>query len=313
MHRIGLVVSSGFDFLSVAALTVFEVANALMSEPAYALSVVSEAGGPTGSSLGNRLETDPILGQAFDTVIFAAGVNIAPSPAVTAFARDALTTARRVASICCGALILAEAGLLDDRRATTHWATAQDLRRRFPRVKVDEDKIFIVDGPIWTSAGATAGIDMALAMLERDHGPDIARLVAKRLVIYHRRTGGQSQYSALLEINAKSDRIQTALSYARQNLRKPLSVSELASAANLSPRQFTRAFRAETGQPPAKVVENLRVEAARLMMEQTRHSVDFIAAETGFADRARMRRAFIRAFDQPPQVIRRNAKVAAAS
>ncbi|HEX7759628.1 MAG TPA: helix-turn-helix domain-containing protein [Caulobacteraceae bacterium] len=313
MHRIGLVVSPGFDFLSVAALTVFEVANYLLQEPAYALTIVSEAGGPVASSLGNRLETEPMTGQSFDTVIFAAAVNIAPSPAVTAFARDALTTARRVASICCGALALAEAGLLNERRATTHWIAAQELRRRFPRVKLDEDKIFIIDGPIWTSAGATAGIDLALAMLERDHGPEIARHVAKRLVIYHRRAGGQTQHSALLEVSAKSDRIQTALSYARQNLDKPLSVSELASAANLSPRQFTRAFRAETGQPPAKAIENLRVEAARLMMEQTRHTVDFIATETGFADRARMRRAFIRAFDQPPQVIRRNAKLAAAS
>jgi transcriptional regulator GlxA family with amidase domain len=308
MHRIGLVVSPGFDFLSVAALTVFEVANALLSEPAYALSIVSAAGGPVESSLGNRLETEPLPERGFDTVIFAAGVAISPCPTVLAYARSALSAARRVASICCGALVLAEAGLLDDRRITTHWATVQELRRRFPKVNVDEDKIFVIDGPIWTSAGATAGIDLALAMLERDQGPELARLVAKRLVVYHRRTGGQTQHSALLEVSAKSDRIQTALNYARQNLNKPLSVSELASAANLSPRQFTRAFRAETGQPPAKAVETLRVEAARLMMEQTRHSVDFIAAETGFADRARMRRAFIRAFDQPPQMIRRNAK-----
>jgi transcriptional regulator GlxA family with amidase domain len=132
--------------------------------------------------------------------------------------------------------------------------------------------------------------------------------VARKLVVYHRRAGGQSQFSALLELEPKSDRIQSALAYAKGNLASPLTVLELAKAAHLSPRQFSRAFRAETGQSPAKAVENLRVEAARLMMEQSRHPIDIIARQTGFADRDRMRRAFLRAFGQPPQVIRRNAR-----
>jgi transcriptional regulator GlxA family with amidase domain len=136
--------------------------------------------------------------------------------------------------------------------------------------------------------------------------------VARKLVVYHRRGGGQSQFSALLELEAKSDRVQSALDYARRNLRTPLSVEQLAEAARLSPRQFSRAFRAETGQSPAKAVETLRVETARMMMEQGRHSMDVIAAETGFADRERMRRAFLRAFGQPPQAIRRNARSEAA-
>jgi transcriptional regulator GlxA family with amidase domain len=157
----------------------------------------------------------------------------------------------------------------------------------------------------------TAGVDLALAMVEKDLGADVARLVAKKLVVYHRRAGGQSQYSALLELEPKSDRIQSALAYAKRNLHMPLSVEQLADAAHLSPRQFSRAFRAETGQSPAKAVEHLRVEAARLMMEQGRHPIDTVARETGFADRERMRRAFLRAFGQPPQVIRRNARVAA--
>jgi transcriptional regulator GlxA family with amidase domain len=132
--------------------------------------------------------------------------------------------------------------------------------------------------------------------------------VARKLVVYHRRAGGQSQFSALLELEPKSDRIQSALAYAKGNLASPLTVVELAKAAHLSPRQFSRAFRAETGQSPAKAVENLRVEAARLMMEQSRHPIDIIARQTGFADRDRMRRAFLRAFGQPPQTIRRNAR-----
>ena len=178
---------------------------------------------------------------------------------------------------------------------------------------MEEDRIFIVDGPVWTSAGATAGIDLALAMVEKDFGAEVARAVAKKLVVYHRRAGGQSQFSALLELEPKSDRIQSALAYAKRNLASPLTVRQLAEAAHLSPRQFSRAFHAETGQSPAKAIENLRLEAARLMMEQSRHPIEVIARQTGFADRDRMRRAFLRAFGQPPQVIRRNARAEAAA
>src|SRR5258707_9278069 len=147
----------------------------------------------------------------------------------------------------------------------------------------------------------TAGIDMAVAMVEEGHGMEVARSVARKLVVYHRRAGGQSQFSALLELEPKSDRIQNALDYAKRNLKSTLSVEELAEVAYLSPRQFTRAFRAETRQSPATAVENLRLESARLMMEQGRHSMDEVANETGFADRERMRRAFLRTLGQPSQ------------
>jgi transcriptional regulator GlxA family with amidase domain len=219
-----------------------------------------------------------------------------------------LTASRRVASICTGAFFLADAGVLDGRRATTHWYVARELRKRYPNIRMEEDRIFIIDGSVWTSAGMTAGVDLALAMVEKDLGAEVARAVARKLVVYHRRAGGQSQFSALLELEPKSDRIQRALVHARSNLKSALSVEELAEAAHLSPRQFSRAFRAETGQSPAKAVENLRLEAARLMMEQGRHPIDVVATETGFADRERMRRAFLRAFGQPPQAIRRNAQ-----
>ncbi len=309
MHRIAFVVAPGFQMMSFAALSVFEFANLAPDGPAYAVRILSEHGGSVRSSMGVSIETGRFDGESYDTMIFGGGVAPMPAtPALIAFAQDAMTTARRVAGICIGAFILAEAGILDGRRATTHWLSARDLQTRFPLIKVEEDRIFIIDGPVWTSAGASAGIDLALGMVEKDLGAEIARQVARQLVLYHRRGGGQSQHSALLELAPKSDRIQSALDYAKQNLARELSVEQLAEAAHLSPRQFSRAFRAETGQSPAKAVENLRVEAARVMMEQGRHSIDVVANETGFADPERMRRAFLRAFGQPPQAIRRTAR-----
>ncbi len=314
MQRIGYAVSPGFQTMSFAALSVFEFANIVAEETIYDVHVLSEHGGWVKSSTGLAIETEAFRSPRFDTLIVGGGVNIEPAAeGLVKFVQKALKASRRVASICTGAVVLAQAGLLDGRRATTHWVHARELQRRYPKMKMEEDRIFIVDGPVWTSAGMSAGIDLALAMVEKDLGADLARLVAKYLVVYHRRSGGQSQHSALLEMEPKSDRIQTAMAYAKQNLHTPLSVDQLAEAAHLSTRQFSRAFRSETGQSPAKAVEHLRVEAARLMMEQGRLSIDIVARETGFADRDRMRRAFLRAFGQPPQVIRRNARVDAAA
>jgi len=308
MLRIGFVLPSGFQAMSLAAPSAFELANVSAGETLYDIHLLSEKGGPLPSSLGAKVDTRAVAGEAFDTLIVGGLLSPAPSSTeLLTLLRDALPHTRRMAAICTGAFILAEAGLLDGRRATTHWAFARDLQARFPQVKVEEDRIFIIDGAVWTSAGMTAGIDLALGMIEKDFGLELSRSVARKLVVYHRRAGGQSQHSALLEMDAKSDRIQTVLTYARRNLRKELSVEELADVAHLSPRQFSRAFRAETGQSPAKAVEHLRVEAARLMMEESRHPIDVVAAETGFADRERMRRAFLRAFGQPPQAIRRTA------
>jgi transcriptional regulator GlxA family with amidase domain len=151
----------------------------------------------------------------------------------------------------------------------------------------------------------TATMDLVLAMVERDIGPELARTVAKKMVIHHRRGGGQSQFSALLQLEPKSDRIQTALAFARKNLHTKLTVEKLAEAAHLSPRQFRRAFAAETGESPAKAIEKLRLEAARLMLEDSRHPLEIIARQTGFADRERMRRAFVRVFGLPAQAVRR--------
>jgi transcriptional regulator GlxA family with amidase domain len=313
MRRIGFIVFPDFQVMSCAVMAVFEFANKEMGEPVYDVRLLSENGGPVRSSIGFSVETEPLDGRSLDTVIVGGNRSGALTLRVMKFLRRGLKRYRRVAATCVGAFVLAKAGLLDGRRATTHWDRARELQSRFPKVKVEDDRIFIIDGPVWTSAGMTAGIDLALAMVEQDLGADVARAVAKRLVVYHRRAGGQKQFSALLELEPKSDRIQNALAYAKRNLETPLTVKQLAEAAHLSPRQFSRAFRAETGQSPAKAVENLRVEAARLMMEQSRHPIDVIARQTGFADRDRMRRAFLRAFGQPPQVIRRNARAEVAA
>jgi transcriptional regulator GlxA family with amidase domain len=309
MQQIAFLVYPGFQIMSLASVSAFEFANHASQETVYEIHYLSENGGPVTSSLGMTIETKAFGDPTFDTLIITGAPDIKlPNAGECAFIRSALASSRRVASICTGAFFLADAGVLDGRRATTHWYVARELQARYPDIKMEEDRIFIVDGSVWTSAGMTAGVDLALAMVEKDLGADIARAVARKLVVYHRRAGGQSQFSALLELEPKSDRIQKALAHARSNLKSTLSVEELADAANLSPRQFSRTFRAETGQSPAKAVENLRLEAARLMMEQGRHPIDVVATETGFADRERMRRAFLRAFGQPPQAIRRNAQ-----
>jgi AraC-like DNA-binding protein len=185
--------------------------------------------------------------KPFDTLLVGAGLDVAPpSQKLLGFLRETVKDAKRVASMCVGTFILAEAGVLDGRRVTTHWAWAKELAERFPKARVEMDRIFIADGPVWTCAGMTACIDMALGIVERDVGADIARATAKMLVVHHRRAGGQSQHSAMFELDAKTDRVQDALAFARKNLREPLTVEQLAQAACISPRQFARLFRMET-------------------------------------------------------------------
>lgn len=306
MHHIGLIVYPGFQILGLSMCATFELANSAADEPVYSIVLLSEHGGMVPTSAGFAVETTPFDQRPFDTLLVMGDNLIRPvSTGLVEFLRRASQGTRRLGSICTGAIALAEAGLLDGRRATTHWCHAASLQRTYPKVKVEEDRIFINDGNIWTAAGMSACVDLALALVEMDLGAEVARRVARQLVVYHRRAGGQSQFSVMLELEPKTDRIQAALTYARRNLKSALSVEELANAANLSPRQFSRVFHAETGQSPAKAIESLRVESARLMMETGRHSIDVVATDSGFGDRERMRRAFIRAFGQPPQVIQR--------
>ena len=277
----------------------------MLGEPYYEPHVVSVSGGPVINSFGMAMQTERADEVALDTMLIGAPPDTRkPSDDLVEFLQRSYAKTRRIASICVGAFILGEAGLLDGRRSTTHWLFGKELQQRFPKTHVEIDRIFVGDGHIWTSAGMTAGIDLALALVERDVGPEKTREAARALVVHHRRAGGQSQHSALLEIDAKSDRVQDALQYARRNLSKRLSVADLAEAACLSPRQFTRVFHLETGMSPAKAIENLRLEAARLMLEQGRLPVESVARANGFGDRERMRRSFLRAYGQTPQSIR---------
>lgn len=311
MHRIGFVVPQRFQLLSVAALTAFEVANLSPSGPYYEIELLSEHGGPVPSSSGMKVDTLRFSDPAYDTVIVGSLTDFdipAASAATIAFLRQAAKVSRRIAAICSGAFTLAEAGLLDGRRATMHWAHASSFRSRFPKVRTEEDRIYINDGPVWTSAGMTAGVDLVLALIETDLGAAAAKTAARLLVMNQRRLGGQKQHSELLEMTPKSDRIALVITHIRENLQSALSVEELANIAKLSPRQFSRAFLTETGQSPAKAVEQIRVEAASFMIEDGRHSVNEIAREAGFADRERMRRAFMRTFGRSPQTLRRDAR-----
>jgi transcriptional regulator GlxA family with amidase domain len=246
-----------------------------------------------------------------DTLVVAGGDGVrkaAFDPAILAFVRQAARQSRRVASVCSGTFILAEAGLLDGKRATTHWSRGKEFAARYPRIRLEPDRIFIRDGAIWSSAGITAGIDLALAMVAEDLGETIAHKTAQQLVVYRRRPGGQSQFSALLEMERADGRFGPLLGWARERLSEPLNVERLAERAGMSPRNFARRFGAETGVTPARAVERLRVEAARERIEGSGLPIDAIAGETGFGDPERMRRAFLRAFGQPPQALRRAAK-----
>ncbi|RDK05160.1 GlxA family transcriptional regulator [Cupriavidus lacunae] len=310
MNRIGFVVFPGFQILDMAAASVFEIANLEVPAPAYEIHVVSEDGGAVRSSIGAALQTIALDPHAYDTLIVAGSTALQPSsPRLLRLLECALESTRRMASICTGAFILADAGILHERRATTHWHFARDLQRRFPSVRVEEDRIFVRDGKVWTSAGMTACIDLSLALVEQDLGADLSRSVAKKLVVHHRRAGGQSQFSMLSELESTSDRIQAALTYARNHLHKDLSVQTLANAAHMSLRHFSREFRQSTGQSPARAVERLRADTARRLVEADRMTIERIASKTGFCDPERMRRAFLRIFGEPPQAIKRAARL----
>jgi transcriptional regulator GlxA family with amidase domain len=301
-----------FQLLDAAGpLTALEEVQGETAPPAYRLRVMARTAGPVMSSSGVQLLAEPLIDDPLDTLIVAGGWGTREASAcieTVAYVRAAANRARRTASVCSGAFILAAAGLLDGRRATTHWARAAEFARAYPQVRVESDRIFVRDGAVWTSAGITAGIDLALALIAEDLGDAAAKRAAQQLVVYHRRPGGQSQFSALLEADRPGSRFSPVLAWARERLREPLAVDRLADRAGMSPRHFARAFTAEMGMTPAKSIERLRLEAARERVESSAEPIEGIAAYTGFRDPERMRRAFIRAFGQPPQALRRTAR-----
>lgn len=315
MRRIGFFVCSGHDALDLAGpLSAFNQVITAAGHTPYDLHVISRSGGPVVGNAGLPIETRPVGNRKFDTVVFIGG-DIKPmqTPENIAIAKQLASKASRVASVCTGAFLLAETGLLDGLRATTHWSYTAQLQLRFPTIRVEGDSIYIADGRIWTSAGIASGIDLALAMIERDMGAEIARDVSRLLVVPYRRPGGQSQFSAMSQMEPESDRIRIALNFAREHLAEPLPVERLADAARLSLRQFGRAFRRETGETPAKAVERLRVEAACLRLQDGSEPIEQIALAIGFTDPERMRRAFVKIYGHPPQSIRRESRLNGSS
>jgi transcriptional regulator GlxA family with amidase domain len=225
----------------------------------------------------------------------------AADPALVAWVRRRATQARRVASVCTGAFLLAAAGVLDGRRAVTHWKDCARLAQRFPAVHVEADPIFICDGPVWTSAGVTAGIDLALALVEEDLGRPTALDVARHLVVFLKRPGGQAQFSAALALQAADDRFGALHHWINHHLEDELPLSVLADQAGMSERSFSRHYAAATGQTPARAIERLRVEAARRLLSQSPTSVKRIARRCGFGSEETMRRSFLRLLAVTPQ------------
>lgn len=308
-RTVALVIHPGFQLLDAAGPTAaFEMAERFRPG-SYDLKLLVPGGGEVQSSSGILLAAEPLKDDAFDTVIVSGGEIIrsaAAAEAIVAWLRQA--KARRIASVCSGAYLLAAAGLLDGRRATIHWNSTDDFARRHPKVRVDAERIFIRDGAVWTSAGISTGIDLALALIEDDLGPEVSRRAAQQLVVHQRRPGGQSQFSALAELGGRTGRFADLVHWMREHIAEPLTVERLADRAAMSSRHFARAFAAETGTTPAKAVERLRLEVARTAVEAGHARLDRIAEDAGFGDAGRMRRAFLRSFGQPPQALRRAAR-----
>ncbi|MBR1210060.1 GlxA family transcriptional regulator [Bradyrhizobium sp. JYMT SZCCT0180] len=309
---IGVLIFPDFQLLDAAGpISVFEIA-ARFSGAAPAIRTLAATPGPVRSTSGIEMLARGFKpSSAITTLIVAGGEGVrtaAICPKTLAFVRALARRGVRVASVCSGAYVLAEAGLLDGRRATTHWQRTRHFVSAYPKVKLEADRIYTRDGNVWTSAGISAGIDLALAMVVEDYGDEIAQRTAKQLVLYHRRSGGQSQFSSLLELKSPTGRFGPLLAWAREHLDAPLTVEDLAEQAGMSSRHFTRAFIAETGTTPSKAVERLRIEVARQRVQSSSEAIERVAETTGFRDPERMRRAFIRAFGQPPQSLRRAAR-----
>ncbi|HEY6434735.1 MAG TPA: GlxA family transcriptional regulator [Acetobacteraceae bacterium] len=295
-------------------LQVFASANEIVArdggKPPYVLRVVAkDAGRLTVASSGLGLFAEPLPDRVagLDTLLVAGGAGVAAAAedaTLVAWVGDRARQARRVASVCTGALLLATAGVLDGRRAATHWSFCAELARRFPQVRVEGDPIFVRDGPVWSSAGVTAGIDLALALVEEDLGRATALAVARYLVVFLKRPGGQAQFSTALSLQEADDRFGALHRWINAHLAKPLPLSALAEAAGMSERSFSRHYVNATGLTPARAVEKLRVEAARRLLSDSRLPMKRIAQRCGFGSEETMRRSFVRLLAVAPQEYR---------
>jgi transcriptional regulator GlxA family with amidase domain len=317
-RHIAMIAFPGIQVLDVTGpLEVFGRTARLLREmgrrddDAYTVEVLATKVGAVTSSSGIRLVADrrvAAVRDGIDTLLVAGGngtVEAMRDPAILSALRRLAPRVRRLGSVCSGTFILAAAGLLEGRRVTTHWGACEALARAFPSLTVDPDPIFVRDDNVYTSAGVTAGMDLALALVEEDEGREIAYAVARELVMFLRRPGGQSQYSAQLATQA-ADRepIRELQAWIADHLASDLSVEMLAGHVAMSPRNFARVFAREVGCTPARFVERVRVEAARRRLEESPHGVDRVAAECGFGSAESMRRAFLRIVRVTPSAYR---------
>jgi transcriptional regulator GlxA family with amidase domain len=291
-------------------IQVFSSANAFMARAEeampYAIRIVARGGERVEASGGVELAVHPLspIGAALDTLVIAGGEGVdaaAADPLLIDWVRERAKQARRTASVCTGAFLLAASGMLDGRRAVTHWAFCAELARRFPAVRVEPDPIFVQDGAVWTSAGVTAGIDLALALVEEDLGRAAALAVARYLVVFLKRPGGQAQFSEFLSLQAAEDKFAALHDWISNHLADDLSLPALARQAGMSERSFSRHYAESTGLTPARAIERLRVEGARHLLSETRLPVKRISRRCGFGSEETMRRSFLRLLDTTPQ------------
>jgi len=318
-----MVAFPGVQILDVTGpLEVFGCAARMLGDrraqpAAYEVEIVASRAGALTCSSGMRLVAERALrsvGGGIDTLLVAGGTGTAEALAdrgLLRWLREMALRVRRLGSVCSGSFVLAEAGLLDGRRATTHWAWCGALAKQYPAITVAPDPIFVRDGNVYTSAGVTAGMDLALALVEEDHGRALALDVARQLVMFLRRPGGQSQFSAQLAVQA-ADRepLRELQAWITDHPDEDLSVPVLAARVAMSPRNFARVFAREVGMTPARFVESVRVEAARRRLEESAHGVDHVAAACGFGTAESMRRAFLRVVRVPPAAYRHRFRAA---
>ncbi len=294
-------------------LQVFASANDLLRQqglPApYVATVIADPGGPVPTSSGLALLAEPLPAPdaPSDTLIISGGWGVyaaAREPHLVQWVAQQAGRSRRVASVCTGAFLLAASGWLDGRRVVTHWTRCEQLAREYPQLQVEANPIFINDGAVWTSAGVTAGIDLALALVEQDLGRGVALEVARHLVVFLKRPGGQSQFSVTLALQQDGNRFDDLHAWIAENLAMDLGIPTLALQAGMSERSFVRHYRADTGQTPARAVELIRIETARRLLADTTLAIKRIAAQCGFGSEETLRRGFLRAMGVTPQAYR---------
>jgi len=298
-------------------LEAFASANIIAGRPLYRLAIAGKTTALIETSLGLPIVPSVALADVegpVDTLLVSGGFGQSQASCdqqLIAWLKESRLRARRCGSICTGAFVLAAAGLLDGRHATTNWAMADELSRRYPQVTVEVDRIFVRDGSVYTSAGVTTGIDLALALIEEDHGRTMSLRVARALVAYLKRPAGQSQFSNhLLAQFAASPAVRQAQEWALEHLAADLSAKALAKRAGMSERTFRRAFAAETGETPRDFVERIRVDAARSLFEEAQSPVQVVARRCGFATVDNLRRAFVRRLGVTPQQYRQRFRLA---